>query len=232
MNNPEDSYNIYIDAFSRTKRYTELWLAGLCKLKLGDFENAYSLFHRAIDLNIVSHQKSIHYFPWEAIYLIALTGDLEKIGSFLPQLLEFMKNSTAPYSPLAIYSYLFVNQFSPVFNQSDDWISKLISFEKRKIIDIYTLGYCYTAIHDRDNEKFNNNILLLLQKHERIAKFGQLRETSEGYFCMDAVGLCFCALMNKMIIPTENNFLPNLYLEWIIENKIGKRNTQLSTKSI
>jgi hypothetical protein len=219
MIDPYISYDFYVGSFKKTKDYHELWMAGLCQVKIGDYRKAHDLFISAIEVNLKSHQTTRHSFPWDAIYLYSLTGDFRYLSTLISQLYTFKEQSMAPFSPAALFCYLFIDQIQPQFPERDNWINKLISYEKRKADDIYPIGYCYKAILENDIPTFEKYIKVLLTKHGKSSKFGQLRETPEGYYCMDATSLLFISINKHKNMDIDDMYLPVKYLQWLCEVK-------------
>jgi hypothetical protein len=217
MIDPKELLQKYLELYEGNSINNDMLLnAGLCKIKLKQNNDARDLFETAIINEIAVNKKKKIIFPWEIIYMLLLSGRLNLIPSIKPILEDYRLNNYAGYAPLAIYCYLTIDFFQPSYPEKSIWINKLKSYEtKKKLEDIYPWGYCFQALIDHDENTFNDNIAILLRKHERVAKHGSLRETSEGYYSLDATCLSFCAIRNGMRVDIINDYLPIEYLSYI-----------------
>jgi tetratricopeptide (TPR) repeat protein len=145
LNDPEKYFSMYKQAVADIKdNTTMLLLQGLCSVKLGRFDEAINIFEKAINLEIKVNKSKGYYFPWENIYMLALSGRLDLIPKVKPLLEDFQKNHYAGYGPYSLFSYLFIDYFIKCYPERDAWINKIICYEKKKKTEeIYPIGYCF-----------------------------------------------------------------------------------------
>ena len=59
----------------------------------------------------------------------------------------------------------------------------------------------------------------MLKAHEGMAKFGALRESSEGLICMPAMSVAYIAFKRNLGIDIKNDYLPLQYIDFLLESE-------------
>jgi hypothetical protein len=81
--------------------------------------------------------------------------------------------------------------------------------------DLYAAGHAVQAIMERDQTALDTSLVVILQAHRGMAKFGGLRETPEGYLCLPAMALAKVALDRGMTANIASEYLSKGYLEYL-----------------
>ena len=215
---------VYEECYSQGIWNTEERLfAGMCKIYLNKYDEAREMFDVATKLNIelIPGEKRI-YFPWHLVASWVFSGNFSVSHHIWKILDHYRTNNYAPLAPLAKYSYIVAELLASRGEIIDGWITDLISFEKKNLKDIYSEGYCFKAIRENNLSIFHENLSLLLAKHHNIVRFGSLRETAEGFYCLEGMVLCYCAMAYGMDIQVDNQYISMDYLHFILDYRDKK----------
>jgi hypothetical protein len=221
--NIDQLLKVYEDTYTKGIWNTELWLfAGMCKIYINKYDEAREMFDVATKLNIkLIPEEKRYYFPWHVVETWVFSGNFSVANHIWKILDHYRTNNYAPLAPLAKYSYIVTELLAPRGEVIDGWITDLISFEKKNLKDIYSEGYCFKAIRENNLSLFQENLSILLAKHHNIVRFGSLRETAEGFYCLEGMVLCYCAMTYGMDIQIDNQYISMDYLRFI-RNYINK----------
>lgn len=154
-----------------------------------------------------------------------LVSFFRKTGSITQSskdLCRLSKRTIIGLAPLPKFCYILAELIEPQGDETDAWIRDLIAYEKKKKCeDISSWGYCLRAITDEDIQQFQSHMDIILRKHHNAVRFGSLRETAEGFYCMEGMMLCFCALYRGMEVSINSKYISMDYLRFILD-KIGE----------
>lgn len=81
--------------------------------------------------------------------------------------------------------------------------------------DLYAAGQAVQAVMERDQAALDAALVVILQAHRGMAKFGGLRETPEGYLCLPAMALSKVAMDQGMAANVESEYLSKEYLQYL-----------------
>lgn len=215
--NIEQFLRVYEETYTQGIWNTELRLfAGMCKIYLNKYDEAQEMFNIATKLNVeLIPEEKRTYFPWYVVETWVFSGNLSLSTQIWKILDHYRLNNYAPLAPLAKYSYIVTELLAPRGEVIGGWINDLINFEKKKLKEIYSEGYCFKAIRENNLVLFHENLSILLAKHHNIVCFGSLRESAEGLYCLEGMVLCYCALSYGMDIQVDNQYIPMDYIRFI-----------------
>ena len=139
----------------------------MCKIYLNKYDEAQEMFNVATKLNVeLIPEEKQYYFPWHAVATWVFSGNFS-IANYIWKILDhYREHDYAPYAPLAKYSYIVTELLAPRGEIIDGWINDLINYEKKKLKDIYSEGYCFKAIREKNLLLFHENLSILLAKHQ------------------------------------------------------------------
>lgn len=187
---------------------------GNCYVQLGDFLEAQRQYERSI----------VHMFgtrpTWKAgqvdwlVDTCVLSGREDLLTNVLKELELYKKIPNKGDSAIAMYAYGLMELLLPSGWDMSVSIGELLKRPRWKLT--YEIGYVLQSIVDENSLALNNSLMDLLKAHEGKAKHGELRETSEGLICMQAMALAYAALKRKMNVEIENEYFSKGYLDFLL----------------
>jgi tetratricopeptide (TPR) repeat protein len=189
-------------------------MVAICLTQLGKFPDARDFYGRAI---VSSLNDRFWYGTSQPNWLVD-TYILANQATLYPEVLkeiEGYKSDPRGMSLMAFYAYALTCLIPGKDEEASDYVSGLL--KKPKIKDTFAIGRIIKAIIEHDQLAFDGSLEDLLDAHKRMAKFGSLRETPEGFLCLPAMSLSKMALGRGMQITAESQYLSTGYLEYLQE---------------
>jgi hypothetical protein len=191
------------------------FLPAICRVFLGEYEEARSLFERSL-LAMFSPPRK-----WRKTaqpHWLADTGILAGRRSLLPLIvreLEAYKAGPQGNWYTAYYSYAMMELWMLKGAEARQWIEGLL--RDKDIKDGYAMGQTLQAVVENDQEAFNAGLKSLLKVQEGMVRRGGLRDTAEGLLCMPAMSLACLALLKGMRLEVESEYLSAGYLGFLLD---------------
>jgi hypothetical protein len=130
---------------------------------------------------------------------------------------EAYKRDPRGRSLVGLYAYVVVCLLSGRDEEVKSYLPGLL--EDRRIKWIFALGKAVEAILEGEQPVFDAATRDLLEAHRRMAKFGGLRETPEGFLCLPAMSLSKIALDRSMEVNAESEYLSKGYLDYLLQRR-------------
>ena len=191
---------------------------GNCYVQLGEFLEAKRQYERSI-VNMFRTRPM-----WKGagqvdclVDTFVLSGRRDLHIDVLKELELYKKILYLGDSAIAMYAYGLMELLSPSGWDISVSIKELIKRPKWKLT--YAAGQVLQAILDGNSLALNNTLLNLLKAHEGKAKHGELRETSEGLICMQAMALAYAALKRDLNVEIESEYFSKDYLDFLLVRK-------------
>jgi hypothetical protein len=138
------------------------------------------------------------YAPWDAEVAREVNG---------------YKLDTRGSSPVAHYAYGLVALVEHAGQQTEPHVMQLARVKKNEWLS--SIGRTIEAITKRDQEGFDAALTGLLEAHKRMAKFGAIRESPEGFLSLAGMSLSKLALDRALTVEVESEYLSMGYLRYL-----------------
>jgi hypothetical protein len=142
-----------------------------------------------------------------------LSGRIDLFHEVLREL-ELYKQLDKGDSPVALYAYGLMELL--VSSGWDMYLSIKGLMERPKYKYPFSLGQILKAIVEKNQNNLDEGMKNLLAAHERMAKYGGLRESAEGFLCLPAMSLSYAAMKHNFKIEIENDYLSLGYLKFLL----------------
>lgn len=183
---------------------------GNCYLRKKEFVLACKYYKESI-YACLNNPHSLWYGSGQLNWLVdilILSGKLdlaEEVEAKISMFFEEPQHDTWPVSFYAFSIIRLVQVKSPGF-----WVDKLLEDPKNR--DAINLGKVLEGLVNNDEMGFNTALDELLRVHDRRVKYGALRETPEGFICMDGMAMVFLAQKRGIPVSFESEYIvPNYF---------------------
>jgi hypothetical protein len=192
------------------------FLMGICHIQLGDYKKGRRLFERSC------HATFKHPFYWKIsdqpnwlVDICVLSGKTNRYPDVLRELELFKKTDRGMLSLWALYAYGVMEFLLPTGWNVATSIQELLNVPKSKVS--YANGEALLAINEKDQTGLESALISLLKAHEGKAKYGALRETSEGLLCMSAMTLAIAGIKHGLSVDMDSNYFSNGYIKFLLK---------------
>jgi hypothetical protein len=137
-------------------------------------------------------------------------------GALFPAVKRDIEGYGADYrgsSPWAHYAYILLALLEKQDQQAGIYGRGLIGVRKSKLLA--AIGYATQAIETRDSAAFGLALKAVLAVHRGMVKFGELRESPEGFLSLAAMSLSMLALDREIPAAVESEYFSRGYLEYL-----------------
>lgn len=138
-------------------------------------------------------------------------------GSLYSRVLKEIEDYKLDYrgdSLYAFYAYGAVYLLDSKDSQAWDYVPKLLAKPRVKLT--FSAGKVIEAILEQSQPAFDAAFDGLLKAHRGMAKFGDLRESPEGFLSLWAMSLTKIALQRGLLVDTESEYLSKAYLDYLL----------------
>jgi tetratricopeptide (TPR) repeat protein len=190
-------------------------MVAICYTQLGEYPQAKLHYGRALDV-FLRNRKDWHgmSLPDRLVDTYILAGQPDVYPQVSAEI-EAYKLDYRGASPLALYAYAVLCLVTGKDQEAGSYVPGLLKRPKYKWIT--ALGATIKAIIERDQASFDQALQGLLLAHRGMAKFGDLRESPEGFLSLAAMSLSKMALDRGMAINAESEYLSKGYLSYLLE---------------
>lgn len=211
--NKDGKYRQALEVFGRyPDRPYERLMVALCRIKLEDYHQALQDYRAAL-MGMLKNRRS-WFDPGMPDFVVNAYA-----MAYLPDLyvqvdaeIEAYKNGPKGDAPMAHTAYAEMHLLR---GQSEEALAHISAMLKRpKYKDVYAVGLVVQAIANRRQEDFDAAFAQLLLAHRGQAKFGQLRESPEGYLCLHAMTLVRVAQEYGLTVTSDSEYLSLPYLAY------------------
>jgi hypothetical protein len=191
-------------------------MVAICLTQLGDYPNAQHFYGLALRSSL---RDRLWHLSGEINRLVdaLVLANQPDFYSQIAKQVETYKLDRRGDSLLALYAYALVRLVSGNDEEANDYVPGLLS--KPKIKWTFAMGKIVKAILDRDQTAFDVALDDLLRAHQGRAKFGELRETPEGFLCLPAMSLSKMALERGLEVNAESEYLSKGYLDYLLQSE-------------
>lgn len=189
-------------------------MVAICLTQLGDYPSARSFYRLSLTAAFTQRQWS----RMGVMHCLVDTYVLANQPDALPRLsaeLEAYKRDRRGGSLEALYAYSVVNLLSARDGEAAGYVLGLL--KKPKVKWTYAAGKTIQAIIDRDQPGFDQALEELLRAHRGMATVGGIRESPEGFLCLQAMSLARLAGERGMAANAESEYLNKDYLQFLLE---------------
>jgi hypothetical protein len=196
----------------------DYFLLGICEIQAGNYISAQEYFANAVTImfGLNPYWRASGLVDW-LVNVSVLAGIRDNFPSVLEELTLYRISATKSHpggrSPLAHYCYSVMELMYPSQGDMQYWIKDLLKRPTYK--DMVAVGHAIDAISKDDGQGFTRSLQELLIVHEGMAKYGQLRQTPEGWLCLSAMCLAVIARQKGFSIKVESDYFSFGYLEFI-----------------
>jgi len=211
--NKDSKYRQALEVFgSRAKSANFRLMVALCRIKLEDYRQALQDY-QAVLVGMLRNRRS--WFGMSMPYLLVNAYAMAYLPDLYPQVdaeIEAYKKVPEGDAPMAHTAYAEMHLLR---GESEEALAHVPAILKRpKYKDVYAVGLVVQAIANRRQEDFDAALAQLLQAHRGQAKFGQLRESPEGYLCLHAMTLVRVAQEYGLTVTSDSEYLSLPYLAY------------------
>jgi hypothetical protein len=188
---------------------------GNCYVQLGDYLEAQRQYERSI-VNMFGTRpawRGSGQVDW-LVDTCVLSRREDLLTKVFKELELYKKVLYGGDSAMAMYAYGLMELLLPSGWDMSVSIRELLKRPRWKLT--YAIGHVLQSIVDGNSLTLNNALLDLLKVHEGKAKHGELRETSEGLICMQAMSLAYAALKRNMNVEIEHEYFSRGYLDFLL----------------
>lgn len=191
------------------------FLAAICLTQLGKYSKAQDSFDAALR-GFLKNRQDWHGTsrPNWLVDSYVLAGR-PNLWPRVAEEIEAYKVDPRGRSLVALYAYALACLISHKDSETSDYVSGLL--RKPKVKDTFAMGKVIAAIVAREQQAFDEALSELLDAHQRIARFGSLRETPEGFLSLPAMSLSKMALERGLAIGAESEYLSKGYLDYLVQ---------------
>jgi tetratricopeptide (TPR) repeat protein len=228
MNNPQravESPDKYAMALSRwmpdaerkqNHNYLHL-MVGICFTKLGNFELAEAWYERSLEASLRTRHLWYQYGTVPDLldpYMLTRRSDLkDRVIREVKEWQTEFGSRAGQRIAVAQYAYAVASLLSGADAEALQYVPLLTS--STRIRWGYAVGWLINAVARRDQAQFEESLEAFLKVHARMARFGVLRETPEGFLCLPAMSLTRLAMDRGMSVDSESEYLSLDYLAYL-----------------
>jgi hypothetical protein len=191
------------------------FLIAVCYIQLNDYLSAINLFEKSCYAMLKPPKLWERTSQPNWLVDIGILSGRRDLFPKIEEELELYKKDARGNSLAALYAYSVMELLTSTEKGIYSAISKLK--KKNKIKDYFAIGIILDAIIKHDETLLNAGLTDLLRAHEGMAKHGALRETSEGYICMQAMSLAYISKKRNLSVQIKNEYLPLEYVDFLTE---------------
>jgi hypothetical protein len=186
----------------------------ICRVKLGDLPGAKH--HFVLSLNLFLGERRFWMDTSEPQLLMEsymLAGAPTELYRSVRKEIDGYKLDPRGNSGVALYSYATVRLIGGDDEGASSFASALQG--RIKVKWLVALGASLQAIVRGDQPTFDSALSSLIGAHRGMAKYGDLRESPEGYLSLAGMSLSKIAMDRGMEVTLASEYLSTEYLQYI-----------------
>lgn len=220
MNKPKDMRQHYLDDLAFYQKEPSTWggtklKTAICLTMLQDYPAAREAFRLTLDDFL--HSASKAWLGTNQPNWLADTCILADQSEFYEQayrdIVEAYKTRSTGAAPINVYARALLQL--AIYEDANALAYAHGIPSKPGLKDLFAAGQAMRAIVERNQTALDSALVIVLQAHRGMAKFGGLRETPEGYLCLPAMALAKVAMDRGMAVNVESEYLVKGYLEYL-----------------
>jgi hypothetical protein len=217
MDDQQQKYRQALQAFSEPPIYPEkIFMVAICHVKLGEYPKVLEHFRKTLQGFLADPQNSFWRRSGQVNFLVdcyAMTNQPDLYPQVFQNIEEYHLDRRSR-ALMPQYAFSLVRLMGGKDQEIIDYVENLL--KKPKIKLTYAMGKTIEAIRELEQSTFNEELSNLLKAHRGMAKFGGLRESPEGYLCLQAMSLSKIALLRGMNLDIESEYLSKGYLDFLL----------------
>jgi hypothetical protein len=195
-----------------------LWQIAICNLLISNIQEAYNLLRKSFFAMLKPPMIwSMSAQPNHLVQVFFLSCEFGYKNDVINNLINYRKKDRIGDNFYANVAFGLMGLHNPELEWTSKSIEKLLSAPEYK--DTYNIGTCIQAIEQFDQTGYVQSLHKLLDAHKAMATRGSLRGTPEGWLCMPAMVLIYLAELHGMKIRIENDYVSNVYIDFMISLK-------------
>jgi tetratricopeptide (TPR) repeat protein len=200
----------------QTNRGYDVLMVAICYTQLGEYTRAKLHYGRALE-DFLRDRRGWHgiSMPELLVHTYILAGQPD-VYSQVSAEIEAYKLDYRGTSPAAFYAYAVLYLIAGKDQEAANCVPG-IQKRPKQWKETYAQGKTIRALVERDQTAFDQALQELLLVHRGIAKFGELRESPEGFLSLSAISLSKMGLDRGMAINAESEYLSKGYLTYLLE---------------
>jgi tetratricopeptide (TPR) repeat protein len=204
-----------LEVFSQhhsTDSYFQLMVA-ICLTQLGDYPNAQSFYRLSLASAYSDRQWQFTGIMHGLVDTYVLANQPESLPRLLAEI-EAYKQDRKGNSLEALYAYSMACLLSRRDEEADPYLHGLL--RKPKFRWTHAAGKAIEGLVERDQPRFDQALDELLKAHRGMATVGGIRESPEGFLCLQAMSLARLAIERSLTVSAESEYLNNGYLRFLL----------------
>ncbi len=220
MNKPQDMQQRCLDHLAFYQKELRPWgdtklKTAICLTMLQDFPAARDAFRITLDDFLNATNKAwlgTNQPNWLADTCI-LAGQPEFYGRAYSMIDQAYAAHPLGAAPIILYARAIL--LLAIGEEAKTLVYARNIPSKPGLKDLHAAGQAARAIMEGNQADLDAALVVMLQAHRGMAKFGGLRETPEGYLCLPAMALAKVAVDRGMSVNVESEYLSKGYLEYV-----------------
>lgn len=217
-----DRYKQALEDFSRQQDTSaDQLMVAICLTKLERYAEAKHSYGSALRAMLKDRWWHKTSQPDWLVNTYVLAGEGSLYSRVLKEIEDY-KLDRRGSSLVAFYAYASIRLVASKDDEAGEYVSKLLARPKVKVT--FAAGKVIEAILEQSQPAFDAALDGLLKAHRGMAKFGDLRESPEGFLSLWAMSLATIALQRGLSVDTEREYLSKAYLDYLlVDQSSGRR---------
>lgn len=216
-----DRYKQALEYYSRQRSTSaDQLMEAICLTKLeryADAKHSYGSALRAMLKDRWWHKTSQ---PDWLVNTYELAGEGSLYSRVLKEIEDYKLDDRGS-SLVAFYAYATIRLVASKDDEAREYVPKLLA--RPKVKDTFAAGKVIETILEQSQPAFDAALDGLLKAHRGMAKFGDLRESPEGFLSLWAMLLAKIALQRGLLVDTESEYLSKAYLDYLLADQSSGR---------
>lgn len=208
-----ERYTQALEAFSQPPTASgKQLMTAICLMKLEDYQGAQHFYRLSLYSAFSDRMWQLSGYVSRFADALILANQ-PSLSNRVIEEIEAYKLDRKSGSLLALYAFAISNLITDQDEDARDYVRGILN--KPKIKWTFAMGMTIEAIINRNQRNLDLAIGELLLAHQRKAKFGDLRETPEGFACLPAMALARLASARGMVVSVESEYFCQDYLDYL-----------------
>lgn len=192
-------------------------MVAICLTQLGKYADAKRCYDRTIQGFLNNRRAWYELGQSDRLVNTLVLANRPDLHFQVLEEVEAYKLGPRGQALVALYAYALMRLLLGRDDEVKEYVAGLL--QKPKYKDIFAMGKTIQAIVERDQSAFDMALNDLLTAHRGKAKFGELRESPEGFLCLPAMSLSKIALDRGLVVTAESEYLSMGYLAYLAQEQ-------------